>query len=172
MLGREGDGGAAEGVVEPGVLGGGRGEEAFEVERGGDASDESAGTVEEGEEAVPIDSEEEGVVGGEESSANGKGDGAAAEGGDGEGDDGAGVREFGDVDELGRAGKRKGAEKVRAKERLEAAFNGHPDGLGLEEFLKGGGSGEPMEVRRAWLMRAQEPRPVSDAISDHGCFFP
>ena len=78
MLWGDGDGGATEGVVEPGVLGIGRGEEAFEVERGGDARDEGAGTVEEGEEAVPIDGEEEGVVGGEEGSAGGKRDGAAA----------------------------------------------------------------------------------------------
>ena len=78
VLGREGDGGAAEGVVVPGVFGVGRGEEALEVERGGDTRDEGAGSVEEGEEAVPIDGEEEGVVGGEEGSAGGKRDGAAA----------------------------------------------------------------------------------------------
>ena len=145
MLGREGDGGTAEGVVEPGVLGVGRGEEALEVERGGDTRDEGAGPVEEGEEAIPIDGEEEGVVGGEESSASGKGDGAAAEGGDGEGDDGAGVGEFGDVEEVAGSGRCEGVEEVCVEERLEATFNRHPDGLRLKEGLKavaGGWVGE------------------------------
>ncbi len=136
MLGRERDGGAAEGVVEPGVFGVGRGEEALEVERGGDTRDEGAGSVEGGEEAVPIDGEEEGVVRGEEGSARGKGDGTIAEAGDGEGYNGVGVRKFGDEDELGRGGLRKDAKDIEPQQRFETAFDGHPDGLRLKECLE------------------------------------
>ena len=136
MLGREGDRGAAEGVVEPGVLGVGGGEEAFEAERGGDARHKGACAVEEREEAVPIDGEEERVVGGEEGSAGGKRDGAQVEAGEGQGGDGIGVQELGDEDEFLHSGGYEDAEKVRQQKRLEAAFGGHPDGLGFEEALE------------------------------------
>lgn len=50
------------------------------------------------------------------------------------------MRELGSVDQLRHASERKGAEKVRAKQWLKAAFNRDPDGLRLEEALKGAGS--------------------------------
>ncbi len=141
MLRREGDGGAAEGVVEPGVLGVGRGEEAFQAQRSGDARDEGAGSVEEGKEAVPIDGEEKGTIGGEEGSAGRKRDGGVAETVDGDARDGVGVGEFGDEDKLVRLSRHEGVKEVCAKEGLEAAFDGHPDGLGLKEGLEGVAAG-------------------------------
>jgi hypothetical protein len=128
----DGDGGAAEGVVEPGVFSVGRSEEAFEIERGSDARDEGAGPVEESEETVPIDGEEEGMIGSEEGSAGRKGDGAAFETGDGEGDDGIGLRELGNEDEFAGLSLNEDLKKVRLQERFEAAFDRHPDGLGFE----------------------------------------
>ncbi len=146
MFRRDGDGGAAEGVVEPGVFGVGRGEEAFEVECGGDARDEGAGPVEEGEEAVPIDGEEEGMIGSEKSAAGGKWKRAVAECGDGEGDDGVGLRELGDEDEFAGAGRCEDLKEVGLQERFKAAFDGHPDGLGFEEGFRCVAAGRVGEV--------------------------
>ena len=156
VLRGDGDGGATEGVVEPSVLGVGRGEEAFEVQRGGDARDEGVGTVEEGEEAVPIDREKKGMVGGEEGSASGKRDGATAEAGDWEGDDRIGLREFGDEDELVRLSRCEGLKEVCLQEGFEAAFDGHPDGLGLKEGLECIAGGEVGEVVRQRADGGQE----------------
>lgn len=145
VFGGEGDGGAAHGVVEPGVFSGGEGEEAFELAGLGDLGEEGAGSVEEGEEAVPVDGEEEGGVGGEEGSAGGEGGVAGGELVEREGDDGVGEGKLWDVEELGVAGGGEGVEEVGLEEGLEAAFGGHPDGMGLEaglEELLGVGVGE------------------------------
>ena len=146
MFGRESDGGAAEGVVEPGVFGVGCGEEAFEVESGADTRDEGAGPVKESEEAVPIDGEEEGMAGCEEGSARGERNGAVAEGRDGDALDGIRLGEFGDEDEFFGAGGGEGVKKVRLQKRLEAAFGGHPDGRGLQEGLESKAGGRVGEV--------------------------
>ena len=53
--------------------------------------------------------------------------------GEGEGDDGIGLRKFGDEDELGGVGRCEGVKEVCVQEGFEAAFDGHPDGLGFEE---------------------------------------
>ena len=148
MLRRKRHSGAAHVVVEPCVLSRGRGEEAFEVEHGGDAGNEVARSVEQSEKTIPIDGEEKRVIGSKECSSRGERNGAVAEAGDGQRNDGVGVGEFGNVDELGCAREREGAEKVRAKQRFEAAFNRHPDGLRLKETLKGPGSGRVGEVVR------------------------
>jgi len=118
----------------------GRGEEAFEVQSGGYARYEGPGAVEEGKKAVPIDSKEEGMVGGEESAA--KRERAAgieicfvAKSREGQAHHGIGVREFGDEDELFRSGLREDVQKVGLEYRLESAFGGHPDGLGFEKAL-------------------------------------
>ena len=76
------------------------------------------------------------MIGGEEGSAGGKGDGAAAEAGDGEGYDGVGVGKFGDVDELLDPGFCEGVKKAGTQKGLETAFDGHPDGLRLKECLE------------------------------------
>jgi len=136
MLGRKRDGGAAEGVVVPGVLRVGRGEEAFEVEPGGNPRHEGTGAIEKREETVPIDSKEEGMVGGEEGSAHGKWDATAVKVDDGEAHGGIGVRKFRDEDDLFRSCLRKNAKKVGLEKRLEAAFDGHPNGLRSQEILE------------------------------------
>lgn len=141
MFGGERDGGAAHAVVEPCVLGGGRRKEALEVQRGTNARNERARTVEESEEAVPVDGEEERVVRGEKSSARRERNGTVAEAGDGKRYDGLGVREFGNEDKLGRACQRKGVKQVGLEQRLKAAFSRHPDRLRLKETLECSGSG-------------------------------
>jgi len=132
-----------------------RGEEAFEVQSGGDSRYEGAGAVEEGEETVPIDRKEEGMVRGEEGSARGKRTlrnriCAVAQAGQGQARNGIGVREFGNEDELFRSRLPKNVKKVGLEKRLEAAFGGHPDGLGFEEplqFAAAGGVGNVIVER-------------------------
>ncbi len=145
VLGRECDSGAAEGVIEPGVFSVGRGEKALQIEAGSDARDERARAIEKCEEAVPIDSEQEGMIGREEGSADGKRNGAAGEIGDSDTRDKVGSGEFGNEDEFFGAGGDEGMEKAGLKKRLEAAFHRHPDGMGFEEALElvaAGGVGE------------------------------
>lgn|SRR5208283_3604698 len=127
--------GAAEGVVVPGMLRVGGGEEAFDVQPGGYAGYKCAGAVEKGEKTVPIDGQEEGMVGGEESSPFGKWNCPVSQAGQRQPHHGIGVREFGNEEELIRSRLRKNVKKVGLEKRLEAAFGGHPDGLGFEEAM-------------------------------------
>jgi len=95
------------------------------------------------------------MVGGEESSARGKralGNQICpiAETGEGQARHGIGVRKFGDEEELFRSSLRKNVKKIGLEKRLEAAFGGHPDGLGFEEALQfsaGGGVGNVIVER-------------------------
>ena len=96
------------------------------------------------------------MVGGEEGSARGKGDGAATQCGDRDARDGVGLREFGDEDEFGGAGGFEDVKNVRMQKRFEAAFDGHPDGLGLKEGLECIAGGEVGEVVRQRADGGQE----------------
>jgi len=55
MLRGEGHGGAAHGVVEPGMVGVGSSKESLKFEVGGNLREEVARPIEKGEEAVPVD---------------------------------------------------------------------------------------------------------------------
>ncbi len=104
MLGGEGHCRAAEGVVVPGVLGGGSGEEAFEVVLLDDLLDEVAGAVEEREKTVPVDGEQKRFVGRDEASSRGKRETAFSEAGEGERLDRVLLRELGNIDQFVNAG--------------------------------------------------------------------
>src|SRR6516162_161542 len=130
------DGGTAERVVEPCVLGVGRGEEALEIERVAHALDESAGLVEQGKEAVPVDGEEKRGVGRKQGSAAGEWCGAAPQLIDGKPHNGLGLRELGDENQFLRAGDFECAEQIALKQRFEAAFGRHPHRMRLEKSLE------------------------------------
>lgn len=136
MFGREGDSGAAHGVVEPGVLSGRRCEEALDASLGSDPCEEGPRSVEKSEEAVPVDGEEERGVGGEEGSAGGERDQAVAEALERQGRDGIGIGKLGHEDRLSEASRGECVQEVRLQKGREASFDRHPDRVGLKERLQ------------------------------------